>query len=541
MIDYHFLADLMSRGGRDSDDDGYEDGEWNDPGYWSDQREYSDDDDPDYDEPEPEPFNSWFVKCTRLYDMEPMKDRSPTLRSYPLQRHCLEFEIRDGKTLNELVEALGQKQAADMILNQGFQERSVSRCIRGQYDTVDIACVLWLSQTTCVVREGHFAGIEREGWLTLLLGVELSDHSDRDSVKYFSYSLQRECIGDIPNKVISWIDADPERWWKVVALSSSSNALPFSTFAPWALKDLVARSSGEREVCFSFNFNGLTRDQWTEVLSNCHLTTKVRFETDHWSPFLPFLLEALRQNISPPWLIIECSNVFEPIEDLTGALAGCSTIRDLGVEIPSRSEEAVEAFLGAVEANSHLQTFEIRTHLTCEEWDRLWEIAESHATLHTVRLSYEGFFDCYSHDRFEAVEGAVRNNVKLTGIETFENLRTHHQRREYNSRILPLVRWNRIVNATNQVRRCADPSWRLRLFASSLYQRCRADATAAETVSACMLMLRGNVDLIEGSGRLEMNAGTANLNASQIEQTASDVEVESRLKRKHHAVEHEAS
>jgi hypothetical protein len=548
MTDYHFFAELMSRGGRDSDDDdddGYEDGEWNDPGYGSDQREYSDDDDPDYDDPEPEPFNSWFVKCTRLYDMEPMQDRSGLgLRSFPPQRHCLEFEIRDGKTLNELVEALGQKQVADMILNQGFRERSVSRCIRGKYDTVDIVCVLWLSPSTFVGRDGHFAGIEREGWLNLLLNVELSTQAHRDSVHYFWYGLQRECRDDIPNKVLSWIDADPERWWTVVTFSSGPNALPFSTFAPWALKELVARSSGDREVCFSGNFHGLSRDQWTEVLSNCHPTAKVRFETDDMSPWLPYLLEALRHNLSPPRLMIQYSEFFEPIEDLTDALAGCASIRNLGVEIPSRSEEAIEAFLSAVEANSHLNTFEIRTHLTCEEWDRLWEVAESHATLATVRLSYEGFFDCYEHDRFEAVEEAVRNNVKLTGIEAFEDLRTHHRRHEYNRRILPLVRWNRIVNATNEVRCCADPSWRMRLFASSLYHRCGADTSNAETVSACMLMLRGNVDLIECNARREIGAGTATSNSNQrfpIEQRESDVEVASRLKRKHIAVEPETS
>jgi hypothetical protein len=308
----------------------------------------------------------------------------------------------------------------------------------------------------------------------------------------------------------------------------------------------VAQSSEDREVCFSCNCHGLTREQWTEVLSNCSPATRVRFETHHRVSWLPFLVEALRQNVSPPKLKIQCHKLLEvaSVKDLTDALAGCASIQDLCFELPSRSEDTIEAFLSAVEANSHLRTFEIRTHLTCEEWDRLWEVAESHAALKTVRLSYESFFDCYSHDRFEAVEQAVRNNVNLTSIETFEDVHTHHRRREYNSRILPLVRWNRIVNATNRVRRCPDPSWRLRLFAASLYHRCGADTTAAETASACMLMLRGNVDLIKCTARRITKASTAILTSNQrleVEPTQSNVEDAPRLKRKHQVVEPETS
>jgi hypothetical protein len=552
MMDYHFFDDLLRRRRRGRfDEDHDEERSYSDDEDSSDDGYYGTDDDPDYDEPEPEPFNSWFVKCTRLYDMGPMRDRTaPRLRYFPPQRDCLEFEVRDNKSLDDVIEALGQEQVANMVLQQGLQRRAVSRKIRGRYDSWDISCVIWLSPSTFVVSGRQLWGIETEGWLNLLLQVTIKTGDDDDDdgdeeerCEYRFYSPERACSNDTPNKVLSWIDTDRNCSWETVSLSSGANARPFSSSA-WALKELIGRDSDgqSRVVEFGSAFHGLTRDQWEDVLRSFHPQTWLCFFA-RASPWTPFLLDALRRGASPERIKIRRFGSFEPIEGLMGALAGCVSVTGLSVEI-SQSRDVIDSLLDAVEANAYLNTLEIRSIFTLTEWKRLWEVAASHSTLSTVRVPFRGFFiDSSSRtQRFETVQLAVQRNVQLTGIETFEDRDNHCYRMDYDTRILPLVRWNRIIHATNAVTNCSDASWRVRLFASSLCHQCRAGTGTVETLSGCLLLLRRNVDLIQPTTKLDFSNNVTPVDHGKPDEcTAPTRSPAPSLKRKHQAMDTEIS
>ena len=219
------------------------------------------------------------------------------------------------------------------------------------------------------------------------------------------------------------------------------------------------------------------------------------------------LLDAMRRGNAPKRLavITDARCTASRIKELTLAIPESSFLSELCITEHSTWEKpriVFKSLLSAAAARDGLKTLDIDyfPHLFAE-WESIWLVAASHRTLSAVKIRYRGDSTVHAQrnprgvDRLQTIEGAVRSNSRLTSIEVTDDNCRHHKTKEFKRRILPILRWNRIITLKNEVKQCPDPSWRRRLFAVSVYRLSqKVDANARPSL---LHLLRGNVDLLE--------------------------------------------
>jgi hypothetical protein len=368
---------------------------------------------------------------------------------------------RQAQSLRGLVEALGRDAACKLIFDQGLRERA-SRGNRL------LNTVLWLSPRTYVSNGANPLSWESDGRIKTLWKVAPHKAPFRCFKTYYCCGLDSPCPDDdIPSTILSLFAGRGS-----VKLSADSDDEE-SAVSPWALKELVRTGAPiPLDVTFQGEFPGLSTDQWMDIMGSCHPSTRLCFTNYKGNPctWSRGLVEAMRQSRTPNRIMVIEFRLLGPLAGATEALARCTSLVELHVQEDRTSgRRGTEAMLAAVAANRSLKVLGVDYVLTSTEWDRLWDVAASHPTLRSIRFNYWNVparstkGDPPGFDRLRSVETAVRSNERLTTVATIQC-----DAKEELSRILALVRSNRVATLSKEDEAELGRSWRHRLVSVAI-------------------------------------------------------------------------
>jgi hypothetical protein len=224
-------------------------------------------------------------------------------------------------------------------------------------------------------------------------------------------------------------------------------------------------------------------------------------------------VEALRQGYAPKRIAVklETQTSAANLERLISALreSRAALIELCLSDVSGR--ELFQPLVQVAAASDNLKTLDVEYGpRSPADWEVIWSVAGSHPTLSTVRVRYRNvsFRNSAGFNLLRAIEAAARSNKHLTLIDIITNGdETYHEPRDEGVQGPdppdPSIESNRIVNVTNEIKRCADPAWGGRLFAVAVHRLCKPHNRKDAASLSCLLHLfRGNPDCLERCTRV---------------------------------------